>query len=96
MPAMSGYEVSGKIREHALKGAAGDAAGANAARVPIVAMTANAMTGDREKCMEAGADDHTAKPVVRHSLLEMVIIRKNGKEIAFAGGVFVGKGGMIL
>ena len=68
MPVMNGYEATGKIREHELKGPAG----VNAARVPIVAMTANAMTGDREKCMEAGADDYIAKPVARHSLLEMV------------------------
>jgi len=44
----------------------------NAARVPIVAMTANAMSGDREKCMEAGTDDYIAKPLTKRSLLAIV------------------------
>ena len=72
MPVMSGYEATGKIREHELKGAVGGAAKMNAARIPIVAMTANAMSGDREKCMAAGTDDYIAKPVTRGALLAMV------------------------
>ena len=44
----------------------------NAARVPIVAMTANAMSGDRKKCMAAGTDDYIAKPVTKKALLSMV------------------------
>ena len=43
-----------------------------AARVPIVAMTANATSGDREKCMEAGTDDYITKPLKRKELLSMV------------------------
>ncbi|MDB4874547.1 MAG: multi-sensor hybrid histidine kinase [Gemmatimonadetes bacterium] len=57
MPEMDGYEAARAIRRREAAG------GANARRISIVAMTANAMQGDRELCIESGMDDHVAKPV---------------------------------
>ncbi|MBT3259731.1 MAG: response regulator, partial [Deltaproteobacteria bacterium] len=72
MPVLNGYEATARIREHELEGASGGAADMRAARVPIVAMTANATSSDREKCMAAGTDDYIAKPLTRKALLAIV------------------------
>ncbi|MCG3195197.1 MAG: Signal transduction histidine-protein kinase BarA [Thermoanaerobaculia bacterium] len=60
MPVMDGYAATREIR--GLESEVRD--------VPIVAMTANALVGDRERCLEAGMDDHVGKPVVPRELLD--------------------------
>jgi signal transduction histidine kinase/CheY-like chemotaxis protein len=63
MPVMDGLEATRLIRQHEAQHAGGQ-------HVPIVAMTANAMTGDREACLEAGMDDYISKPIDANLLQE--------------------------
>ena len=62
MPDMSGFETTEKIRQR----------GDDVARIPIVALTGEAMMGDRERCLAAGMDDYIAKPVDFDELAEVI------------------------
>ena len=61
MPEMDGYETMQRIR-----------ANAGLSKIPLIAVTAKAMKGDRQKCLDAGASDYIAKPVDIELLLALV------------------------
>ncbi|MCU0634582.1 MAG: response regulator, partial [Gemmatimonadaceae bacterium] len=64
MPQLDGFEATAVIRQLELV--------ARARRCPIIALTANTMEGDRERCLAAGMDDYLAKPFSRAKLLELL------------------------
>lgn len=59
MPDMDGYEAIPKIKK-------------DNGKIPVVAVTAQAMVGDREKCLQAGADDYISKPINVDKLMEVL------------------------
>jgi CheY-like chemotaxis protein len=63
MPEMGGFETTAAIRARERDGSS---------RVPIIAMTAHAMKGDRERCLEAGMDEYLTKPLDSRRLCEVV------------------------
>jgi signal transduction histidine kinase/ActR/RegA family two-component response regulator len=69
MPEMDGFEATKAIREweHTSR-----LDGPPATRLKIVALTANAMQGDRERCLEAGMDDYITKPIARSDLARVL------------------------
>ncbi len=64
MPQMDGFEATGVIRDPASR--------VRNHHIPVIAMTAHAMKGDREKCLEAGMDDYVSKPVTALALNEIL------------------------
>jgi len=65
MPEMDGFDATREIRKL-------DIRGLNSQPLPVVAMTANVMSGDRERCLEVGMDDYIGKPVQRDQLASVL------------------------
>ena len=63
MPTMDGLQATRAIRKAELK---------SGKHIPIIAMTAHAMVGDMERCLEAGMDDYITKPIRPHQLVELL------------------------
>ncbi|MDR1396524.1 MAG: response regulator [Desulfarculales bacterium] len=66
MPEMDGYEATRAIR-------AGQTGPERTTEIPIVAMTANAVAGDREKCLDAGMNDYLTKPILPEALKQALL-----------------------
>ncbi len=67
MPVMDGYQATTKLREEGCK-------------LPILALTANALPGDRQRCLEAGCDEYETKPLNRARLLRTIQRLLNSKQ----------------
>lgn len=77
MPVMDGYEATREIRK----------AEGNTLCTPIIAMTANAMKGDRERCLAAGMDEYLSKPVDVEQVF--VLLDKYSKKKGTVGEIFI-------
>ena len=77
MPKMDGFEATSAIREKEKK---------TGSHIPIIALTAHAMKGDKEKCIESGMDDYISKPIKPEELfdtIKRVMDRSKGKQRTF-------------
>jgi len=87
MPRMDGYELTQRIRE-------AEAEGRKASRTPVVAVTANAMKGEEERCIDAGMDAYLVKPVsierLRTTLERWLAVEHGGNGHAVSKGAPVG------
>ncbi|QKX62879.1 uncharacterized protein TRUGW13939_10047 [Talaromyces rugulosus] len=77
MPVMGGFEATAKIREYEREN--------NLSRTPIIALTAHAMLGDREKCIQAQMDEYLSKPLKKNQMIQTIL------KCATLGGNFLEK-----
>lgn len=71
LPVMDGWAATRKLK-----------ADASTRSIPVIGLTAHAMAGDREKCLEAGCDEYDTKPVVFPRLLEKIQVQLDKKPAA--------------
>jgi CheY-like chemotaxis protein len=70
LPVLDGWEATRQLK-----------AGASTQTIPVIALTAHAMTGDREKALEAGCDEYETKPVEFQRLLSKIEAILNGQSV---------------
>ncbi|HEV2379156.1 MAG TPA: response regulator [Terriglobia bacterium] len=87
MPEMDGFEATAEIREREKSAKS---------HVPIVAMTAHAMTGDRERCLAAGMDGYVAKPIQHKELFETIEGLAGGTPLEARGTIEIVSEGEVL
>jgi two-component system, sensor histidine kinase and response regulator len=78
MPVMDGFTATAGIRDRERQ--------TNGPRIPIIALTANAMIGDRERCLKAGMDDYLSKPFTQQQLKDIVNRWRSQADAASAHG----------
>lgn len=71
MPILDGYSATRKVRDVGYTG-------------PIISLTANAMEGDRERCLAVGCNDHITKPIDRRQLVEMISELSESSELCLS------------
>ena len=71
MPEMDGFEATASIRQMEAQGRL-----LNAKRLPVIALTANAVRGDRERCLAAGMDEYVTKPIDPETLLNAIAAQR--------------------
>ena len=64
MPNLNGYDATRQLRSQGVK-------------TPIIAVTANAMTGDEDKCIDVGCDGYLSKPIDRNKLEELIKLQRS-------------------
>jgi two-component system cell cycle response regulator DivK len=70
LPVLDGWEATRRLK-----------AGADTHRIPVIALTAHAMAGDRERAIEAGCDDYDTKPIELSRLLEKIVLHLPGRDV---------------
>jgi PAS domain S-box-containing protein len=83
MPEMDGFEATAAVRAAE---AAGQGFRPDGRRLPIIAMTAHALKGDRERCLQAGCDGYVSKPIQARALLEAIEHAVAGRPVEGAPG----------
>src|SRR4029078_4856007 len=87
MPEMYGFQATAASRDKEKR---------SGVRIPIIAMTAHAMTGDRERCIDAGMDDYISKPIDPRVLFALVEVGEAKRRNAPAAAVATERLGQIF